>query len=95
MSTAAERKAEYEGSALEALMKASGHEICPKCYCCDLVPESAPCWQCGGFDSDDEDDYPCSVCQGEGEIYWQACIGRCNENGEHEQRGGIGGGEKG
>lgn len=85
MSTAAERKAQFEGSALQQLMTASGHEICQQCWCCDLVPESAPCWQCGGFEPEWDDDFSdvCSVCDGEGEIFWQACVGRCNEQGEH------------
>lgn len=92
MSTAAERKAQYEGSALQQLMDASGHEICPKCYCCDLVDESETCWQCGGFWEEFDDarnDGPysvCDVCDDEGKIYWKACIGRCDENGEHRQR---------
>ena len=83
--TPEERKKAYEGSALEQLMKASGHEICERCYCCDLVGESSTCWQCGGFD-EDEDGWPgspCSVCCGEGKIYYKECIGRCDENGNH------------
>ena len=91
--TPEEYKRAYRGSALEALMKASGHEICPKCYCCEVVSESAPCWQCGGFDDyeDYDDGFPpdvCSVCNGEGKLYWMSCIGRCDEQGKHERKEG-------
>lgn len=86
------RKKEYEGSALQALMKASGHEICERCYCCDLVSESATCWQCNGMW--EPDDGWCDVCQGEGEIYFKACIGRCDEQGNHAHKIGERDGEQ-
>lgn len=87
MSTVAERKARYEESALKQLFDKSGHTICVRCYCCDVVSESAPCWQCGGFaDEDDDWDDVCSVCDGDGEIYWDVCIGNCDENGEHKAK---------
>jgi hypothetical protein len=84
--TSEERKAAFEGSALQALMKASGHEVCERCWCCDLVWENGPCWQCGGFEEDDDPEWPydvCSVCGGEGELSWQECIGRCDDKGNH------------
>lgn len=80
------RKAQYEQSALKQLMDATGHEICERCYCCDSVSDSAVCWQCNGFDEDDDDGWlsaPCSVCGGEGRIYFKECLGRCDENGNH------------
>ena len=87
--TIEESKALYEQSAVRQLMEKSGHEVCTRCYCCDVVPESAPCWSCGGFqDVDDEwDDGYCEVCGGEGEIYFKECIGRCDENGHHARVG--------
>jgi hypothetical protein len=86
MSTIAERKAKYEQSAMKQLMEATGHEICTRCYCCDVVHESSPCPCCGGFEDDDEE-WPdiCGECGGEGEVYWKGCIGRCDENGEHRK----------
>jgi hypothetical protein len=78
-----ENRQRYEGSGLEALIKSSDHEICERCYCCDSVWESSPCWQCGGFEWDDEDDYPCSVCGGEGELTYKSCLGNCDEQGDH------------
>lgn len=86
--TTDERKAAYEKSALKQLMDANGHEICTRCYCCDLVSESSSCWQCGGFEDDDDPEWPsspCSVCGGEGEIFWMQCVGNCDENGEHKK----------
>ena len=88
MSAIAERKARYENSALRQLMEASGHEICERCYCCDVVTESATCWNCGGFADDDCDEGwldICSECGGEGKLFWRACIGRCDKDGNHEQ----------
>jgi hypothetical protein len=82
----AENKARYEGTALNALVEASGHTICDRCYCCAVVTEPVACWECGGFcnDYDDEwDDGYCASCEGEGEIYVPSCLGRCNENGDH------------
>lgn len=83
---AEERKSAYENSALRALIEASGHEICERCYCCDLVPEWATCWQCGGFEEEEDPEWPsdvCSVCKGEGEIYFTQCVGNCDDHGEH------------
>ena len=85
--TPEERKKAYEGSALQALMDASGHEICKRCYCCDVESENETCWACGGFDDYEDDPWgndPCSVCGGEGEIFWRECIGRCDEQGNHK-----------
>lgn len=94
MSTAAERKAQYEGSALQALMEATDHEICPKCYCCDYVVEHEPCWACAGMGSFEDDwqfgEEICSECAGEGELSYKVCIGRCDENGEHSETGRLG-----
>jgi hypothetical protein len=86
--TIEESRKEYEGSGLQALMEASGHEVCPRCYCCDLVPESAPCPVCGGFCGpeygDDWDDGYCDYCGDDGEVYFKKCIGNCDEHGHHE-----------
>jgi hypothetical protein len=82
----AENKARYEGTGLQALMEASDHTVCDRCYCCDSTMESATCWQCGGFPGDDEDDYPCSVCHDEGEIFYRECLGRCDDDGKHEKK---------
>jgi len=81
-----ENRARYEGTGLQRLMEASEHTICPRCYCCDEVTESAPCPYCGGFvDYDDEwDDSDCSECHGEGTIYFRMCIGRCDQDGNHK-----------
>lgn len=35
---------------------------------------------------DEWDDGWCDACDGEGEISVLMCIGRCNENGEHEKK---------
>ncbi len=86
--TIEESRAEYENSALKHLMEATDHEICPRCYCCDLVSDSAPCYLCGGFCDDWDDDWDdgyCSECGGEGEIYFKRCLGNCNEQGHHIQ----------
>ena len=82
----AENKGRYENSALKALMDASDHQICERCYCCDLMWEHSPCWQCGGFDNEDEDgwDDECSVCGGEGDIDFQVCVGDCDDEGNHK-----------
>lgn len=83
----AENKARYEGSSMQLLMEQAGHTVCTRCYCCDSTVESHPCWQCGGFEDEDDEWYsPCSVCHGEGEIYVTECLGRCDENGKHEPR---------
>jgi len=85
--TPEERKAAYENSALRVLMESTGHEICPRCYCCDLVSETETCWQCGGFEDEGDWDWPpdvCSVCNGEGELSYKVCIGGCDENGNHK-----------
>ena len=87
MSTVAERKEQYEQSALKHLFEHSGHVICKRCYCCDEISESAPCWQCNGFDDEDDEWMDiCSVCQGEGEIYFPVCVGGCDDNGEHKPK---------
>lgn len=86
----ADNKARYEGSAMQALMKASGHTICERCYCCDATYETYPCWGCGGFpfDEDDDDEWatPCTVCGGEGEMSVLECIGRCDDEGNHKKK---------
>jgi hypothetical protein len=67
----AEKKAACEASGMKVLMDANDHEICERCYCCDAVWEVTPCWQCGGFEEEDDPEWPydvCSVCGGEGEI---------------------------
>jgi len=85
-----ENRKRYEGSSLEALMKASDHQICERCYCCDRVSASETCWACNGVDEDD-DDYsgyfgaPCRECDGEGRIFRYDCLGNCDENGNHEK----------
>ena len=82
----AQKKAEYEGSALQALMESSGHVVCDRCYCCDSTIEMVPCWQCGGFENeDDEWAVPCSVCHDEGRISYRECLGRCDDDGNHEK----------
>ena len=81
-------KARYEGIALQALMEASDHTACARCYCCDSTVESYPCWQCGGFEADwadDTDSGACSVCHGEGEIFVMQCLGRCDDDGNHKE----------
>ena len=86
--TPEERKSAYANSALRVLMESSGHEICERCYCCDVVSESAPCWSCGGLaDFEDGDGWPdvCQDCGGEGYQYWKECIGRCDELGIHHE----------
>lgn len=67
-------------------------ELCKRCKCCSTYSEHATCWQCNGlcgpdFDAgdDDWDDGWCSVCGGEGEIYFDACLGGCDENGKHQE----------
>jgi hypothetical protein len=91
MSTQQERKIAYEKSAVRQLMESQGHEICPRCYCCDLISTLVPCWQCNGLEEEDELDYflsgPCSVCKGELTIADTQCIGGCDENGNHEVKG--------
>jgi hypothetical protein len=78
------KKARYEGSPLQALMEASGHVICDRCFCCDAVYERVSCWQCGGFaDTDFEDEPECSVCHDEGELSYLMCLGRCDDDGNH------------
>jgi len=72
-----ERKAAYEKSTLKQLMESQGHEICTRCYCCDLVTEFVSCSDCGGFGD-------CAECEDEGDVRVKVCIGRCNENGNHE-----------
>lgn len=83
----AEKKAAYEASGMKVLMDASGHTICDRCYCCDAVAESSPCWQCGGFEPEEEDlewgDF-CSVCAGEGDLCYTVCVGKCDEDGNHK-----------
>ena len=84
-----ENRNRYEGSTLQVLMEHAGHTICERCYCCDSASEEAPCWQCGGFEPDYDDEWDdgwCSVCNGEGRIYWNDCIGRCDENGHHKAK---------
>jgi hypothetical protein len=82
-----QRRKAYEGSALKQSFEAAGHTICDRCYCCDVGAESAPCYQCGGLeDEDDEIGDICSACDGEGELYWTECIGRCDENGNHKAK---------
>ena len=64
-------------------------ELCKRCKCCSAVPESAPCWQCGGFEPDMDDEWDhgwCSVCEGEGKVYFLSCLGGCDDNGIHAQR---------
>lgn len=81
----AANKARYEGSTLQALMEAADHTICDRCYCCDSTMESYQCWQCGGFeDEDDEWGDLCSVCHGEGEVFHRECLGRCDDAGVHD-----------
>lgn len=68
-------------------------EICLRCKCCELVFEA--CDQCGGDGVDGHDcgedvcccldpdeNVDCDVCGGEGG--WWICLGRCNEDGQHE-----------
>lgn len=84
----AENKARYEGSVMQQLMEGSGHMVCDRCYCCDATTQSATCWQCNGMTEewqDEWDDGYCSVCQGEGEIYFTECLGRCDEEGNHKK----------
>jgi hypothetical protein len=86
MSTA-ENRARYEGSALQALMEASDHTICDRCYCCDSTVGSYSCWQCGGFEpdwADETDSGACSVCHGEGEVFHRECLGSCDDDGYHD-----------
>lgn len=81
-----EKKAAYEKSAIRQLLEAPGHHVCERCYCCDAMSESTPCWQCGGFEpdwQDDDWDDICSVCLGEGELFYMVCCGNCDENGNH------------
>jgi hypothetical protein len=85
----AENKARYEESSLKGLFEASGHVICDRCYCCDSISESSPCYLCGGFeDEDDEWNDVCSACGGEGELYYMTCAGSCDQNGEHKKLAG-------
>jgi hypothetical protein len=81
----ADKREAYEQSALKQLFEQSGHTICQRCYCCDMVCEWAPCWQCGGFEPEPDDDFldVCSVCDGAGKIYFQRCIGNCDDEGNH------------
>lgn len=82
-----ENRARYEGTTLQALMDSAGHTICTRCYCCDSTTESTSCWQCSGFeDEDDEWGDVCSVCHGEGELFYIECLGRCDENGDHKPK---------
>ena len=85
----ADNKARYEASALKVLIESTNHHICELCYCCDCSSESTTCWSCNGmteWDGDDWDDGWCDVCEGEGEVYYWSCLGRCDENGEHKQK---------
>jgi hypothetical protein len=87
--TIAESKAEYEASSLKQLMDANDHKICQRCYCCDSMWQSAPCFQCGGFEDEDDDIWSvCSACGDEGETFWEECLGRCDDEGHHKD--GIG-----
>ena len=92
--TPAERKAAYENSSLKQLMEASGHEMCERCYCCDVVSENAVCWLCGGFDDSEDDDGwppdPCPECAGDGRISFRHCIGQCDDEGNHKQSPWVG-----
>jgi len=85
--TQAEKKAAYEQSSLKQLMEGSGHQICNRCFCCEVVNDDATCWLCGGFDDYGDDPFgndPCVECGGEGTIKNRHCIGYCDENGEHK-----------
>lgn len=76
---------------------------CQRCKCCSL--EFVDCSECGGEGStlpgglyeqdplwyDFEDTEPCHMCGGRGG--WMLCLGRCDEQGEHEQRAERGDGE--
>ena len=89
MSTLAERKAQYEQSALRHLFESAGHTICKRCYCCDEETGCVTCWSCGGFtdEMDDWDGFPpdiCSECGGEGELWIPYCVGGCDKDGNHE-----------
>lgn len=82
--TIEESKAEYDASSLKQLMEANGHTICTRCYCCDSSWESTPCYQCGGFEDEEDEIWSvCSACEGEGEMFWEECLGRCDDNGHH------------
>jgi hypothetical protein len=83
-----ENRKRYEGSNIQALMESCGHTICDRCYCCDATAGSAPCWQCGGFEPNYDDEWDievCSVCSGEGEIYFMHCLGNCDIEGNHHK----------
>ena len=70
-------------------MQASGLAICERCYCCEVIHEEVPCWSCGGFEPDYEDEWDdgwCDACQGELTISFLSCLGNCDENGKHEER---------
>ena len=69
-------------------------ELCPRCGCCELVPEE--CWQCGGSGyyghdcgedtcvcRNPEENVVCDICDGVGG--WQVCLGGCNALGQHEE----------
>lgn len=75
-------------------MESSGHEICERCYCCDLVGESYTCSSCNGFGEfeDDSEGFPdtCQECSGEGRQYFKECIGRCDELGIHHETAVLG-----
>lgn len=72
---------------------------CSRCGCCGTYTEMEMCWSCGGRGEWDEWEYDainyspgeeieiCSACDGEGELPVRWCLGRCDEQGEHEQRG--------
>ena len=86
----AENKARYEQSVVKVLIDANpDHQICDRCYCCDAVWETSPCWQCGGFEPEPDDgfDDTCSVCGGDGELTYRVCIGGCDEEGDHRRAG--------
>lgn len=67
--------------------EACGHEICPRCRCCDLVSER--CTECdgdGGYEEEDgiNGDYwvRCDWCDGRGSRSF--CLGPCDDDGNHE-----------
>jgi hypothetical protein len=66
-------------------------ELCDRCKCCSADYEMVPCWSCGGFCGDwDDDEWGndgwCDACEGEGEIPVKMCCGSCDENGKHKPR---------
>lgn len=69
-------------------------EICPRCKCCTLL--WVECENCGGEGvsghdcgedccccEDPEDNIRCDICKGKGG--WDACGGKCDENGKHQK----------